>query len=317
MNKSLYLLAAAACFLILPTAVRGEDIFRFYAPPGSLALNTSTAFGSQEYLRFTIEHEGTAVSDWFVTLSRGQAPSFDPRIMSKGADQLIYQVTAEDPPSSKIIKDTSVALSSDSVITSSAFNAFAATLEQQSFDMVVHIPEDQFSAAGEYLDTMTLSLYTGQPGLPGTHVLADSAMVSFCGRMARLLDIACERESGITNLDLTADLTDHLIATVTETSNADPGYTVTITSMNLAADSAGHSGPYLRHESGSDTLDYDLAYGGLTVAGWSAGSTLITDSGSITPAVGTSRGVTITYSGDGTLSAGRYQDILTFTIAAK
>jgi spore coat protein U-like protein len=309
--------AALACFLMLPAAARGEDIFRFYAPPGSLALNASSAFGSQEYLSFTIEHEGAAISDWFVTLSRGQAPSFDPRVMSRGADRLNYQVTGEDPPSSKIIMDTSVSLTADHVISSSDFNAFAAALEQQGFDMVVHIPEGQFTTAGEYLDTVTLSLYTGTPELPGTHVLADTAMVAFCGRVARLLDIACEREAGITSLDLTADLVDHQIATVYETSNADPGYTVTVTSLNLAALSAGHSGPYFRHESGGSTLSYDLSYGGAAVSGWAGGSALVTDSAGITPAGGTPRIVTLTYSGDGSLSAGTYQDILTFTIAAK
>jgi hypothetical protein len=145
----------------------------------------------------------------------------------------------------------------------------------------------------------------------------DSATVSLSGRMAQLVDIYSVKESGIQTLDLTADLTDFKIATIYETSNADLGYTVTVTSTNLANDSVGHTTAYFKHETGSSTISYDLAYGGTAVAVWTAGSAEVTNSNAQTASSGDSRDVTISYTGNATLASGSYWDTLTFTIAAK
>jgi len=312
------LLWLAACLCLQGAGLlHGADIFRFYAPPGSLALNASYESGSLEYLDFTIEHEGAAVASWFVTLSQGQSLSFDPRIMNKGADLLEYQVYGEEPPTTTIIKDTSVGLSADNVVTGSDFGAFAAAMEQKSFQMVVHIPESQFNAAGSYSDTAVLSLYTGTPANPGSHFLVDTATAAFSGRMARIVDISCVREVGILSLDLTSDLTDFKVATVYETSNADLGYTVSVTSANLAADSVGQTGPYFQHESGGDTLSYDLSYSGAAVTGWTSGTAEVTDAAGLTASAGDPREVRISYSGDAGLRSGSYRDTLTFSITAK
>ena len=268
-------------------------------------------------LTFIIEHEGVAISNWFVTLSLGQSLGFDPRIMNKAADLLDYQVYKENPPTTKIIEDTTVALTVDSVVTSADFGAFAAVLEQNSFSMAVVIPADQFSAAGSYSDSVLLSLYTGTPANPGTHALVDSTTVSLSGRMAQLIDIYSVKESGIQSLDLTSDLTDFKVATIYETSNADLGFTVSITSTNLANDSVGHTSPYFQHETGTTTLSYDLSYGGTAVVAWTAGTAEVTSSDTQTASSGENKDVTISYSGDATLESGSYRDTLTFTIAAK
>lgn len=262
-----------------------------------------------------MEHEGAAIAGWFVTLSQGQASAFDPRIMNKVSDLLDYQVYKESPPLTWIVLDTAAGLSTDDVVTSGDFGA--ATLEQQSFSVVVYIPMNRFVPAGSYADSVLLSLYTGTPANPGSHMLKDTASVALSGRMAQIIDITSVREPGIRSLDLSASLTNFLIAAVYETSNADPGYTVSVTSENLVNDGVGHTGPYFQLESGPDTLSYELSYDGAAAEPWAAGTAMVTDSGSITASSGNARDVRITYPGNAGPAYGDYRDTLTIAISAK
>lgn len=204
-------------------------------------------------------------------------------------------------------------------MTSSDFAAPSAVQEILPFSVYFHIPVDQFVPAGEYNDTVVVTLYEGDYSLPGTHIQVDQFSLGVTGRMAEVVDIYFDREPGIRSLDLVATETDKPIALIHERSNASLGYTVSLTSANFADDGAGHTEPYFLHEGGIAFLTYTLEYDGFPVGGWFGGSAVITDSGSTT-ASGTNwldKSLTISYVGNGLLSSGYYEDRLTVTIQAK
>ena len=303
-----------AILAVAPGAVRAQDVFRLYAPPGGVYANAALERDALVEVEITIEHQGAAVPEWFIAVSRGASTVYEPRTMASGVSTMEYQIYGASPPTSAVIKEPPETLSADNVVTSIDFAADSADLLRAAVSLWVHIPAGQFVASGEYTDSVTLSLYTGDP--TGTHELKDSATVSIVGRMARLLDIYAVREPGIRSMDLTATVADRLIATIHERSNAATGYTVTLSSANLTADS-GQPGPFFLHGGGVERLPYSLVYGGAAVVGWSGGAAVVTDSDGITASGWLTRELRIAYNGSDTLAAGDYQDVLTVTISAK
>lgn len=303
--------------LLCAAAVPGADIFGFYAPPGGIYANASFEREEVVQVTVTIEHEGAAVPSWFLAVTTGSAGVFEPRAMSQGADTLDYQIYGSPPPSTSVLKAPPAVLTASNVVTSADFGSIAATTELASFSVYVHLPAAQFEQAGEYVDTVSFELYTGDYADAGTHALADTVDVTVTGRMAQIIDLYADREPGIRSMDLTATATNRLLATVHERSNSATGYTVTITSANLAADTSGAVDPYLAHTSGGGTLPYTLTYDGIAVGPWSAGAAVVVDSVSTTAPEWVSRELRISYAGSPSLDAGDYEDRLILTIAAK
>ena len=314
--RNLSLLAALLLALAGPAA-HAADVFRFYAPPGGVYGNAAFERDETVSVGVTIEHEGVAIPQWFLAITTGGAGAFEPREMTQAADTLQYQIYGSSPPSVDILKAPPEVLTASNVITSGDFGTVAATAELVAFTLYFSIPSAQFDPSGEYTDTVSLQLYTGDFATPGTHVLADTIDVTITGRMAQIVDIYADREPGIRSLDLTATAANALIATVYERSNSVTGYTVTITSANLAADISGATDPFFAHTTASDTLDYTLTYGGTPVAGWSGGAATVTDSAATTAPEWVSQQLRISYSGSATLAAGDYEDQLVIAIAAK
>ncbi len=309
--------AAFVCMIVASSGLHAADIFRFYAPPGGVYGNAAFERDETITVSVTIEHEGVAISDWFLAITTGGAGSFEPREMSQSTDTLEYQIYGSTPPSADILKAPPDVLTAANVVTSGDFASVAATTERVAFTLYFSIPSAQFVPSGEYTDTVSLELYTGEFGSPGTHVLVDTVDVTVTGRMAQIVDLYADREPGIRSLDLTATATNFLIATVFERSNSFTGYTVTVQSVNLAADLSGATGPFFAHTTASDTLDYSLTYGGAPVAGWAGGSATLTDSAATTAPEWIDRELRISYSGSSTLAAGDYEDRLVITITAK
>ena len=222
------------------------------------------------------------------------------------------------PPSTEVIMAPSGAgLPLENVISTNDFSSSTGeTLEQQSYNMYFYIDSGQFIPAGAYSDTVTLYLYTGEYDNSGTHVLVDSVNLTVYGRMAELIDIYSIREPGIRFMDLTITQTNKLIATVNERSNSATGYTVSVTSRNLAND-GGATEPFFLQSSAAGTLTYSLTYDGAAVGSWSAGTAELTDSSVTTAPEWVSKQLQISYSGSPALPAGDYEDILTLTISAK
>lgn len=317
MHRSLRL----ASLVLLVAAVAGsadaQNIFGFYAPPGGVYANASFERDEVVEVTVTVEHEGAAVPSWFIAVGPGGSGVFDPRQASQGASTVDYQVYGSSPPSTDVLKEPPAVLTAANVITSADFGSVAATTELVDFTFYVSVPAGQFQPSGEYVDSVSLSLYTGDYADPATHTLADTVELAVTARMAELVDIYADREPGIRSMDLTVSASDRLIATVNERSNSATGYTVTITSANLADDTSGATAPFFAHTAGGGSLDYSLTYGGTNVGPWSGGSSLVVDSGSITAPEWISRELRISYFGSVSLDAGDYEDRLILTISAK
>ncbi|MFW5689192.1 MAG: spore coat protein U domain-containing protein [Spirochaetota bacterium] len=307
------------CLLGLLTTLPGyaADFFRFYAPPGGVYANASFERDELVEVTVTIEHEGVAIPSWFLAVTAGGSGVFTSRELAQGASSLSYQIYGTPPPSTNVLKAPPETLTASNVITSADFGTAAATAELVSFTLYVSLPSGQFQPSGEYTDSVSLELYTGDYADPGTHVLSDTVDVAVTGRMAQLVDIYADREPDIRSMDLTTIATNRLIATVHERSNSVTGYTVAITSANLAADTGGATVPFFAHLAGGGTLDYSLTYGGSAVGPWSGGSALVVDSTAITAPEWISRDLRISYSGSASLDAGDYEDRLVLTISAK
>jgi spore coat protein U-like protein len=317
MTRIVHFCSVLILFVASVAGVSAADIFRFYAPPGGAYANAAFERDATVEVQVSIEHEGVAIPSWFLAVSRGGSTVYEPRELTAGADVLDYQIYGETPPSVKVLKEPPAILTADNVITSADFNTLVVTAETVSFSMFVYVPTAQFQPAGEYTDTVTLSLYTGDYATPASHVLEDSVSLAVTGRLAELIDIYSDREPGIRYMDLTATETGRLIATINERSNSSTGYTVSLTSANLAADLGGATEPYFAHTSAAGSLEYTLTYGGSAVAGWSSGTSVITDSVGTTAPEWLSKELRISYVGSAALPAGDYEDIVTLTISSK
>ena len=267
-------------------------------------------------VQITVEHEGVGIPAWFMTLSAGNSGTYAARAMDQGGYSLDYQVYKEAPPSTAVMMAPPQALNLDNVISTGDFSADAAVVDRVTFSLYFSLLSGQFSAGGEYNDSVTLTLYEGDYADSGTYVPVDSVDLLVMGRMAELIDIYADREPDNRSLDLTSDLTDKRIALIHERSNSSLGYEVTIRSANLAADGSA-AVPFMDHETGADSLDYSLSYNGVPVAGWTGGAALITDSSGITAPEWLTKELTLSYTGDPGLAHGEYEDILTVIITSK
>lgn len=137
------------------------------------------------------------------------------------------------------------------------------------------------------------------------------------GTVPAILEVAVEPEAVASSLDLSIDVSDLHVATVTERSNNRGGYTITLESANAAA-AGTPDGVFLSTDSNNDdALTYSITYDGNAVV-FSGGSVVVADVNGRTGALGTSRDVRISYTGSAEfLYADEYEDTLTFTIAAK
>jgi len=321
MSRQLLKLIFIVVLMLGPVTLQAQNVFRLSAPPGGIYANVSFEQTALVAVEVTIEHSGDAVLDWFLGATAGGG-TYASRELSRtlpGAT-IAYQLYPSIPDGSTPVLASPALTGFDSanVVTSNAFDtATAAGVSRfETFVVYYEIPADQFSASGEYTDTITLVLYTGVPETSGTHNLEDSALVSVTARMARLVDLLAVQESGIRTMDLTIPVADRLLATVHERSNANTGYEVSITSANLAAD-AGETEPFFLNSSGSGLLSYGLTYGGTAVSVWTGGTALVTDTTGTAGPDWLTRELRISYSGSADLPAGDYEDRLIITITAK
>jgi len=146
--------------------------------------------------------------------------------------------------------------------------------------------------------------------------------LTLTGYVPQKVSIEVAETGDYNNLDLTADITDSVVATVTETSNVAAGYTVTIEPQNALVDGSavlvGGQGDENNHT--DDAFAYSLKYDG-TPIDFSGGSQVtISDVADRTDKDGVDKDLAISYSYSGqtvNLYDGIYTDTLTFTINAK
>ncbi|MDC7226727.1 MAG: spore coat protein U domain-containing protein [Spirochaetales bacterium] len=303
--------------LCLLSSLTADDIFQFNAPPGGVYLNSSFEQTSTEIVTITVEHEGVAIPDWYIAADEGTSGSYEPRELFFSSNTMDYQLYTSAPPSSDIMKAPPESLAAANVISTTDFDSDPGAMEQKTYSIYFHIASGQFIPAGTYSDTITLYLYIGDYSDAIADTLADSVNITVYGRMASLLDIYSVNEPGIRYMDLTITEVDKLIATVNERSNSSTGYTVSITSYNLANDISGATVPFFLHSYSDASLDYSLTYDEAAVGPWSSGTAQLTDSMATTLPEWLSKELDISYNGSTDLAAGDYEDILTLTISAK
>jgi hypothetical protein len=132
-----------------------------------------------------------------------------------------------------------------------------------------------------------------------------TATLNLRGTVGQVVDISLVSESDAQSLDLTTTTSDKKVATVTEQSNSNVGYSVTVSS-----DNSGN----LRHANG-DSFAYTLKYGGVDADLSNGGKTF---SRSTTGLTNDNYDATVSYTGQAAASmvSGNYDDVVTFTISA-
>lgn len=145
--------------------------------------------------------------------------------------------------------------------------------------------------------TLSLIAMTAQAATTGTLLLK--------GTVPEMMSITVVPETIAVALPLDITQVDTKVATVTEASNSNTGYKVTITSSNLGN---------LARTGGSELFPYTMKYGGQSVN--LASSQVFTNS--TISAVNVSKDVQVSYTGvpASNMVAGEYTDTVTFTIEA-
>lgn len=144
--------------------------------------------------------------------------------------------------------------------------------------------------------TLLLALsFTTQAATTGTLLLK--------GIVAETLSINVAPETIAVNLPLDVSQVDTKVATVTEISNSDTGYKVTISSANLG---------YLKLTTGSATFPYQMKYGTSNV---DLANSSVFINNTVGP-VNVNKDVTISYTGvpAAQMQEGEYADTVTFVI---
>ena len=146
---------------------------------------------------------------------------------------------------------------------------------------------------------------------------ATTGTLTLSGAVPGILEILVTPTAAASALDLTADVAALSVASVNERSNRKAVYPVSLSSANALA--AGAAQAFLKSADGLnlDTLAYTLSYNGVAV-NLVAGIAQVSDESAKTPAAGTDKQLTISYSAAASfLNADAYADTLTFTIVAK
>lgn len=127
------------------------------------------------------------------------------------------------------------------------------------------------------------------------------------GHVSKKVSIVVAAEAVASAIDLETNQSNLKVATVTEKSNSNAGYTVAIKSANLGK---------LKRSGGSETFNYSLTYAGAAVNLSAAAGQTFTDS-SVGPVTNT-KDLAISYAGIDavTMAVGDYEDLLTLDIAA-
>ncbi len=157
-------------------------------------------------------------------------------------------------------------------------------------------------------------LFLALSGAAFGQTYSDNGTIDLSGTVAVVFSLTAVADAQASSLPLDEDRTDLSVGTVTETSNVYGGYTVTLESANGVANS---SGAYFESSTAgnTDTLTYDVSYGGTPVDLSGDGAAEVTTNAGKSAAGGDSKTVAITFSGaSANLYAGTYEDTLTFTI---
>jgi len=147
-----------------------------------------------------------------------------------------------------------------------------------------------------------------------------SSNIQLTGSVPAILQVSVSGATGVyDSLDLTTQQTGLTVATVGERTNNKNGYTVTVSSANLAnGHCASATTPCLYSSTSTEALSYTANKDSAAMS-FSSNTATWSDSNAKTQGTGSEANLNIDYNGSNVFlaAASDYQDTLTFTIAAK
>jgi len=257
----------------------------------------------------TLRHKGDA-TDFFLTFSSGQSPSFSPRLMADGAGSFIEYELYDDILTRNVLKDLSAGPSANEIL--SGF--FPASTKWQTLDVTytLFVQEGQFVSQGAYDDSFILSLYEGNPIVWTEH---DSQAISLQAQMPQILDVAVVN-SGIPFDVLSQELVldfgilyegDLLGGDIVVRSNA-------LFSLALQSENQG----VMPHADPLDTsvVPYIFTFNGSPVTLTGTVPVSVVPAGGPSDVNGERYPFSVAIGNYGMATEGSYQDVITLTIAA-
>lgn len=298
--------------LVIAPAVGAQAVLSFQSVPATLSIDNQIFTEARTPLPITVAHEGDAAS-WFVTVSRGNAGSFDPRELQRRFFFFFILSTEYNifTPSEEIARDLSGPLPAGSVI-SGSFSA-SGSLQTASAQFSVRLPPEQFVRQGTYTDAVDVSLYQGSPSAPGDAILVERRTVDITSVTATVAQVGLVETGGAGTSgqrDFSLDfgpLAPGLTRTVDLVFRANSSFLVEAVSSN--------GGALLNvNQPGGFTIPYTFRYDGSTYD--LASSTVIDLSFLSGTGIDFARGtIEVEIGAFSNAPAGLYEDVITFTIS--
>jgi spore coat protein U-like protein len=184
---------------IAAVSAPAQGTLSFSSLPGSVSVANgifSESFGS---VPFTVSHQGDA-AEWFVTASRGNSSSFDPRLMQRRflfffTLSLNYNIFT---PFGVIVRDLSGPIGAANVVAGS-FGASGSVQTASSY-LSVRIPPEQFVRSGTYTDSVEVSLYRGSVLTPESAVRVERRTVQISSTTSSVAQVALVESGGDASL---------------------------------------------------------------------------------------------------------------------
>lgn len=303
----------ATILLWFTAALAAQTTLSFASLPGSVSIANEIFSESTAAIPLTVAHQGDA-ADWFVTVSRGNSSTFDPRELQRRfffffTLSLDYNIFT---PSGSIARDTTGPLTTNQVI-SGAFPA-SGTVQTASSQFTVRIPAEQFVRQGTYTDDVDISLYQGTVANAASAVRVARETVRISSVTTSVAQVGLVESGGATggvNQNFTMDF-GPLSSGATRTADilfrANSGYL-------LQAESANQGALVNVNRPGNFTIPYIFRYNGTT---YDLSSPTTID-GSLFSGTGIAfvrRPVSVEIGPFSNVPSGLYEDVITFTISA-
>lgn len=312
MSRLIRTTLTAALLLWTLHSVTAQTDLSIASLPGSVSVANEIFSESTTEIPVTVAHEGDATA-WFVTVSRGNSSSFDPRELQRRF--LFFFTLSLDynifTPEDAIARDTSGPLSAANVVHGS-FPA-SASVQTESDQFTVRIPAEQFVRQGTYTDEVEISLYQGSISSPETAVRVERRNLQISSVTSSVAEVGLVESGG-------------------SSSSVDRNFTMDFGPLNSGATRSAdllfraNSGYFLEAESanqgallnvnrpGGFTIPYEFRYNG-TIYDLSSVETLDASFLSGTGISFVRRPISVEIGSFSNVPSGLYEDVITFTIS--
>ena len=313
MNR--HILAFVAILLVAWSPHKTEaQTLSFSVAAKTIAFNYDYSQDTEAINVLTVKHKGVATGI-FVTFSTSQSSGlYSPRHLSAppSADVLAYEIY-DNTVQKNVLKDLSGSAAANEVLS----GTFAASASFQTLDLsyTIHALSSQFLSEGAYADSYTITLYQGTFGV-GTPTVADTVVVDLTGNVASTMEVSVVATGAPFGSSPAGLLFDFGVMNAGDSRSGDA-----IVRANgiftLSVASAGKGVMKLPNPADKSEVPYTFTFDGNTIVlTGNKGADLLVDQGP-TPMAGIRYVFGITINDFGMASAGAYDDVITFTIAAK